>query len=67
VRRALEGLDGVTAVSVDLVTGQAIVDYREGVVSDARAIDAVQATVILPGIRKMLSRLGATRSRRVNR
>jgi hypothetical protein len=63
VKRALEGLEGVTAASVELESGRAIVDYREGTLSDVQAIEAIQDTVVLPGLRRWLALLpGASRS-----
>ena len=57
MRRALEGLEGVNAARVDLDTGRAVVDYREGTLTDAKAIKAIQDTVVLPNLRRWLSRL----------
>jgi hypothetical protein len=42
---------------VDLDTGRAVVDYREGTLTDANAIKAIQDTVVLPNLRRWLSRL----------
>jgi len=57
VRRALEGLEGVTTVSVDLETGRAVIDYRQGRVTDGQVIGAVRDTVLLPGLRRRLAKL----------
>jgi len=57
VRRALEGLEGVTTVSVDLETGRAVIDYRQGTITDGQAIGAVRDTVLLPGLRRRLAKL----------
>ena len=63
MRRALEGLEGVTAVSVELDTGRTVVEYREGSLTDVQAIEAIQDTVVLPGLRRWLALLpGARRS-----
>jgi hypothetical protein len=45
---------------VDLDTGRAVVDYREGTLTDAKAIKAIQDTVVLPNLRRWLSRLPRT-------
>jgi copper chaperone CopZ len=57
VRKALEGLEGVTSARVDLATGRAVVDYREGTLTDAGAIKAIKSTVVLPRVRRWMSRL----------
>ncbi len=67
MRRALEGLEGVTAASVELDTGRAVVDYREGTLTDVEVIEAIQATVVLPGLRRWLALLPATRRSPFNR
>lgn len=64
MRRALEGLKGVTAVSVELETGRAVVDYREETLTDDRVIEAVQGTVVASGLRRWLARLPETRTTR---
>jgi hypothetical protein len=56
VRRALEGLDGVSVASVDLETGRAVIDYRQGTLTDRRAIAAVRDTVLFPGLRRQLAK-----------
>ncbi len=61
MRRALEGLKGVTAVIVELDTGRAVVDYREGTLTDIQVIEAIQDTVVLPGLRRWLALLPGTR------
>lgn len=55
MRRALEGLDGVVAAKVELATGQAVVDYREGALTDSQALEAISETVVLPGLRRLLA------------
>ena len=60
MRRALEGLEGVTEVSVELDTGKAVVDYREGTLTDIQVIEAIQETVVTPGLRQWLARLART-------
>jgi len=57
VRKALEGLEGVTTVSMDLETGRAVIDYRQGTITDGQAIGAVRDTVLLPGVRRRLAKL----------
>jgi hypothetical protein len=57
----LEGLEGVTAATVEVETGRAIVEYREGTLSDRRAIEAIQETVVLPGVRRWLAKLSGAR------
>jgi copper chaperone CopZ len=57
VRRALEGLEGVTTVSVELETGRAVIDYRQGTVTDGQVIGAIRGTVLLPGLRRRLAKL----------
>lgn len=64
MRRALEGLEGVTAVSVDLDTGRAVIDYRQGTITDGQVIGAVRGTVLLPGVRRRLAKL--TKGRRAS-
>ena len=60
MRRALEGLKGVTAARVDLATGRAAVDYREGTLTDEKAIKAIGETVVLPRLRRWMSHLRRT-------
>ncbi len=67
MKRALEGLDGVTAARVELDTGRAVVDYREGTLTDVQVIEAIQATVVLPGLRRGLALLPRTRRSSLNR
>lgn len=63
MRRALGGLEGVTAVRVELDTGRTVIEYREGTLTDLQAIEAIQDTVVLPGLRRWLALLpGARRS-----
>ena len=52
---------------MDLDTGRAVVDYREGSLTDTRAITAIQDTVLLPSLRRWLSRLPRTESSDLNR
>ncbi len=61
MRRALEGLEGVVAASVELGTGRALVDYCEGALTDDQAIEAIQDTVLLPGLRRWLALLPGIR------
>jgi hypothetical protein len=42
---------------VDLATGRAVVDYREGTLTDGRAIKAIKGTVVWPRLRRWISRL----------
>lgn len=67
MRRALEGLEGVTMARVELETGRAVVDYREGTLVDGQAIEAIEATVVLPGLRRWLAMLPRMRRPTVNR
>ena len=67
MKRALEGLDGVTVARVELETGRAVVDYREGALVDARAIEAIEGTVVFPGLRRWLALLPRTRRSSLNR
>ena len=59
--KALEGLKGVTAASVELDSGRAVVDYCEGTLTDAQAVESVQDTVLLPGLRRWLALLPGPR------
>ncbi len=67
MRRALEGLDGVTAARVELDTGRAVVNYREGTLTDVQAIKAIEDTVVLPGLRRWLALLSGTRGSPLSR
>ncbi len=42
---------------MELETGQAFVDYPEGTLTDLQVIEAIQATVVLPGLRRRLALL----------
>ena len=67
MKRALEGLEGVTSVRVELDTGRAVIDYREGTATDAQVIAAVQDTVVVPGLRRWLARLSGKQRSSANR
>ena len=56
MQRALEGLPGVTAATVDLETGAATAEGR-GNAGEQAAISAVQGTVVLRSLRGILSRV----------
>ena len=55
MRRALEGLEGVERVEVDLVSGEAVVDVG-GEVTNEELVKAVEGKVILSWARDSLAR-----------
>ena len=67
MREALGGLEGVTMARVELETGWAIVGYREGTLVGVQAIEAIEAAVVLPNLRRWLAMLPRTRRPTVSR
>ena len=55
MRRALEGLDGVDGVAVDLASGEAVVDVG-GEMTNEQLVKAVEGKVILSWARDLLAR-----------
>jgi copper chaperone CopZ len=55
VRRALEGLEGVDRVEVDLASGEAVVDVG-GEMTNEELVKAVEGKVILSWARDRLAR-----------
>jgi copper chaperone CopZ len=55
VRRALEGLEGVNRVEVDLASGEAVVDVG-GEMTNEELVKAVEGKVILSWARDLLAR-----------
>lgn len=62
MKRALEGLPGVSGVRVIPETERALVDHDPRVLSPARMIEAIRRTVVLPASRRAIARI--TRPRR---
>jgi len=54
VRRALEGLEGVDRVEVDLASGEAVVDVG-GQMTNEELVKAVEGKVILSWARDLLA------------
>ena len=55
MRRALEGLEGVDRVEVDLASGEAVVDVG-GELTNEQLVKAVEGKVILSWARDLLAR-----------
>ena len=55
MRRALEGLEGVDRVEVDLASGEVFVDVS-GETTNEELVKAVEGKVILPWARDLLAR-----------
>ena len=55
MRRALEGLEGVDRVEVDLASGEAVVDVG-GEMTNEELVKAVEGKVILSWARDLLAR-----------
>jgi copper chaperone CopZ len=57
VRDSLERLDGVSGAQVDLVRGEARVEYDQARATPAALIDAIEGAVVLWPLRRLLARL----------
>ena len=61
VRRALEGLRGVSAAEVSLERERALVDYDPQAVTIPQMVEAIQHSVVLPRLRRVIERTAHAR------